>query len=192
LTSPVRVSIVLLIESRGKVGEIMSVLPILRYPDPRLKRVSAPVERIDRDIRALVEDMVQTMYAAPGVGLAAPQVGRLLRVIVVDVSAHEAGAEPLALVNPQILRAEGEITWEEGCLSVPDLLVEIPRKERLVVSGLDPSGRQVEVEGSGLLAIAIQHEMDHLNGRLIIDRVSHLRRELYRKRQLKAASQVGG
>jgi peptide deformylase len=192
LTSPVRVSIVLLIESRGKVGEIMSVLPILRYPDPRLKRVSAPVDRIDRDIRALVEDMVQTMYAAPGVGLAAPQVGRLLRVIVVDVSAHEAGAEPLALVNPQILQAEGEITWEEGCLSVPDLLVEIPRKERLVLSGLDPSGRQVEVEGSGLLAVAIQHEMDHLDGRLIIDRVSHLRRELYRKRQLKAASQVGG
>jgi len=181
-----------LIESRGKVGEIMSVLPILRYPDPRLKRVSAPVDRIDRDIRALVEDMVQTMYAAPGVGLAAPQVGRLLRVIVVDVSAHEAGAEPLALVNPQILQAEGEITWEEGCLSVPDLLVEIPRKERLVLSGLDPSGRQVEVEGSGLLAVAIQHEMDHLDGRLIIDRVSHLRRELYRKRQLKAASQVGG
>lgn len=192
MTSPVRVSIVLLIESRGKVGEIMSVLPILRYPDPRLKRVSAPVDRIDRDIRALVEDMVQTMYAAPGVGLAAPQVGRLLRVIVVDVSAHEAGAEPLALVNPQILQAEGEITWEEGCLSVPDLLVEIPRKERLVLSGLDPSGRQVEVEGSGLLAVAIQHEMDHLDGRLIIDRVSHLRRELYRKRQLKAASQVGG
>lgn len=170
----------------------MSVLPILKYPDPRLKRISAPVGSIDREIRILVDDMAQTMYAAPGIGLAAPQVGRLLRVIVVDVSAQEGGGEPLALVNPHIVRAEGEIDWEEGCLSVPDLLVEIPRKERLVVSGLDPSGKGMEIEASGLTAIAIQHEIDHLDGRLIIDRVSSLRRELYRKRQLKAASQGGG
>lgn len=170
----------------------MSVLPILKYPDPRLKKVSTPVAKIDRDIRILVDDMAQTMYAAPGIGLAAPQVGRLLRVIVVDASAQEGGGEPIALVNPHIVVAEGEIEWEEGCLSVPDLLVEIPRKERLVVSGLDPSGKAKEIEARGLTAIAIQHEIDHLDGRLIIDRVSYLKRELYRKRQLKAASQGGG
>jgi len=115
-----------------------------------------------------------------------------LRLIVVDVSTHQEGSELLTLVNPEILRAEGEILWEEGCLSVPDLHVEIPRRERLRVAGYDLSGKRLELEAEGLLAIALQHELDHLDGRLIIDRVSSIKRELYRKGRLKAAAQAVG
>jgi peptide deformylase len=170
----------------------MSVLPILTYPDPRLKRVCLPVRGDTDGLRRLVEDMVETMYAAPGIGLAAPQVGEAIRLIVVDTSNHQEDSELLVLVNPEILREDGEVVWEEGCLSVPDLTVEIPRSERLRVGGSDLSGNRVELDAEGLLAIAIQHELDHLNGRLIVDRVSSLRRELYRKKRVRAAAQAGG
>jgi peptide deformylase len=169
----------------------MSVLPILTYPAPVLKKVALEARAEEREIRSLVDDMAETMYAAPGVGLAAPQIGRPLRVIVVDVSTHEEGSELIALVNPEILRAEGEVVWEEGCLSVPDLVVETVRSERVRVGGLDPSGKRVEFDAQGLLAIALQHEMDHLDGRLIVDRLSLLKREMYRKKRLRAPQAEG-
>jgi peptide deformylase len=163
----------------------VSVLPIIKYPDPTLKKLSKPVHSLDRDIRSLVEDMSETMHDASGVGLAAPQIGHLLRVIVVDVSSVQEGSEPVALINPEVVWSEGDILWEEGCLSVPELTVEIPRKERVKVTGVDLAGRPLEVEAQGLFAIALQHELDHLNGRLIIDRLSSLKREFYRKKRLK-------
>lgn len=169
----------------------MSVLPIVTYPDRRLKKICPPVHDIQKPIHGLIDDMFETMYGAPGVGLAAPQVGRLLRVIVADVSSHQEGYERIALINPEILWTEGEVLWEEGCLSVPDLVVEVPRAQRLRIAGMDPSSQRVELEVEGLLAIALQHELDHLDGRLIIDRISRLKRELYRKKRLKAEAQAG-
>jgi peptide deformylase len=168
----------------------MGVLPILKYPDSRLKKVSEAVNRIKKPIRALVDDMFETMHDASGVGLAAPQVGQLLRVIIVDVSSHQEGADLVALVNPEIVSSEGDVLWEEGCLSVPDLTVEMPRRERVKVTGLDLKGKRVEFEADGLLAIALQHELDHLNGWLIVDRLSGLKRELYRKNRLKEEVQA--
>jgi peptide deformylase len=173
----------------------MSILPILTYPDMRLKKVCRPVVDggdLDLDTRKLIEDLFETMYDAPGIGLAAPQVGGLVRVVVVDVSGHQEASEPLALVNPEIIRREGEILWEEGCLSVPELLVDMPRSECITIKGLDVHGKSIELEAHGLLAIALQHELDHLNGHLIIDRVSRLKRELYRKQRIKTADQSGG
>ena len=166
----------------------MSILPILTYPDPLLKKVSEPVEVIDDSIRKLVEDMAETMYEAPGIGLAAPQVGVLKHIITIDLSPQVEDAELVALINPKILSGEGQIAWEEGCLSVPEIFVEIPRYEFVHVEGLDPSGDRIEYHADGIFAIALQHEIDHLDGRLIIDRVSPLKRSLYRKRRLKNES----
>ena len=166
----------------------MSVLPILTYPDPLLKKVSEPVDVIDDSIRKLVDDMAETMYDAPGVGLAAPQVGVLKKIIVVDVSPREEDARLIALINPRILSGGGNVVWEEGCLSVPDIFVEINRYETVHVEGQNLSGERVEYRADGLLAIALQHEMDHLDGRLTIDRVSPLKRSIYRKRRLKNES----
>ncbi len=170
----------------------MSVLPILKYPDPSLRKISKPVEVVDIGVRRLIQDMFDTMYEAPGIGLAAPQVGRLLRVVVLDVSSQQEGLEPLALVNPVIEEGQGEVLWEEGCLSVPGLSVEVPRYERIRVSGLDLDGRPLQIEAEGLLSIVLQHEIDHLNGRLIIDRLSRLKREIYRKKRLKEQHQAAG
>ncbi|MGQ9857290.1 MAG: peptide deformylase [Thermodesulfobacteriota bacterium] len=166
----------------------MSVLPIVTYPDPRLKRPSHPVVGDPKAWERLVRDMWDTMYQAPGVGLAAPQVGHNIRLFVVDVSSHQEGTEPLVFFNPELLAGDGELLWEEGCLSVPDLVVEMPRMERVRMAGLDLSGRRFEVDAQGLLAVALQHELDHLEGRLIIDRLSSLKRELYRKRRLREAA----
>jgi len=170
----------------------VSVLPILKYPDPSLRKISKPVEVVDIGVRRLIQDMFDTMYEAPGIGLAAPQVGRLLRVVVLDVSSQQEGLEPLALVNPVIEEGQGEVLWEEGCLSVPGLSVEVPRYERIRVSGLDLDGRPLQIEAEGLLSIVLQHEIDHLNGRLIIDRLSRLKREIYRKKRLKEQHQAAG
>jgi len=175
----------------GKVRAV-SVLPILKYPDPSLRKISKPVEVVDIGVRRLIQDMFDTMYEAPGIGLAAPQVGRLLRVVVLDVSSQQEGLEPLALVNPVIEEGQGEVLWEEGCLSVPGLSVEVPRYERIRVSGLDLDGRPLQIEAEGLLSIVLQHEIDHLNGRLIIDRLSRLKREIYRKKRLKEQHQAAG
>ncbi len=171
----------------------MAVLPILIYPDPILKQKSTAVEIIDDEVVNLAENMLETMYQAPGtgVGLAAPQVGRNQRLIVIDINrrAEEPGdSKPIILVNPEIVESEGEITYDEGCLSVPGYTVDITRSEKIKVCGLDMQGNSVEIEADELLAIILQHEIDHLDGNLIIDHVSSLKRELYR-RKLKKAQQ---
>ena len=160
----------------------MAVLEILQYPHPVLKRRCDEVERIDEDVTRLVEDMKETMYDASGVGLAACQVGVSKRVIVLDVSPIDPQHDFFVLINPEILSEEGEIDHEEGCLSVPDCTEKLKRKEKICVRGLSPEGKPVELEAQGILAIALQHEIDHLNGLLILDRMSGLKREIYRKK----------
>ena len=160
----------------------MALLEILKYPNPILKRVSPAVEEITADVVGLVNDMVETMYAAPGVGLAAPQVGRLARIIVVDLDLENPGKNLIKLINPEVRRAEGEVVWEEGCLSVIDYTAEVKRAARVEVVGLDEEEREVRLDGEGLLAVALQHEIDHLDGKLFIDRISRLKRDLYTRR----------
>ena len=160
----------------------MAVLPILKYPDPVLQRVALPVKGITAETARLIDDMVETMYAAPGVGLAAPQVGAPQRIIVLDVDYENPGKNLLKLVNPEIRRAEGELLWEEGCLSVVDFTAEVKRAARVEFVGLNEKEQEVTVAGEGLLAVALQHEIDHLDGKLFIDRISRLKRDLYTRR----------
>ena len=167
----------------------MAVLKIQTYPETVLAQKSVPAESGDPGLEQLIEDMIDTMRAANGIGLAAPQVGVSKRVIVVDTKQGE-GAEPLVLINPEIELAEGLIDSEEGCLSVPEYLAHIKRAERVVVKGLDRSGETVRFEATGLFARALQHEIDHLDGILIVDRLSALKREFFKKRYLKAAREM--
>jgi len=160
----------------------MAVLEILKYPHPVLKKRCEAVSQIDEEVRKLIDDMRETMYGASGVGLAACQVGVSRRVIVLDVSPMDPQHTFFALINPEIISEEGEIDHEEGCLSVPDYLEKIKRKEKLCVKGVSPEGMEVEIKGEGILAIALQHEIDHINGILILDRVSRLKREIYRNK----------
>ena len=160
----------------------MAILEILRYPHPTLKKKSLTIQKIDQKIRLLVQDMAATMYAAPGVGLAAPQVGHSLRVVVIDVNRADEPKNLLVLINPEIIAEEGECTWEEGCLSVPDFNEEVKRRKMVVVRYQDLEGQKKEIAGDELLAIALQHEIDHLDGVLFIDHLSPLKRELYRKK----------
>lgn len=160
----------------------MAILDIRKYPARILKQKAVPVEKIDDELQQLIDDMIETMYAAPGVGLAAPQVGVAKRLAVIDISHREETVPLLVLINPVILRQEGDIEFEEGCLSVPDYTAKVTRAENLVVSALDRSGRQVEIETGGLLSIAVQHEIDHLDGILFIDRLSPIRREFFKKK----------
>lgn len=159
----------------------MALRRILHYPDPLLSQESAPVEYIDEQITSLVADMVDTMYAAPGVGLAAPQVGVLKRVIIIDCGSKE---EPdlIKAVNPQIVDSEGECSEEEGCLSVPGYYASVKRKSWIKVRYQDMQGHWIERESEGLLAIAFQHEIDHLNGKLFVDRLSSLKKGMFRKK----------
>lgn len=170
----------------------MAILPIIKYPDPRLKKPSRPVEDDPAHLKNLVRDMFDTMYEAPGVGLAAPQVGLNLRLFVVDVSGYQEGLGPMVFINPELIEGEGRIVWEEGCLSVPEMVVEVPRMERVVMEGTDLEGRRFQVQAEGIFAIALQHELDHLDGKLIIDRVSPLKRELYRKKRAREAARMAG
>ena len=151
----------------------MSLLPILRYPDPRLKKVATRVERIDDTIRRLVADMAETMYQAPGVGLAATQVDVHRRVIVIDVS--ETHDELLVLINPELVERGGSQVCEEGCLSVPGIYDKVERAEHVVVRYLDTEGCEQSVEADGLLAVCLQHEMDHLDGRVFVEHLSMLK-----------------
>ena len=160
----------------------MALLEILKYPDPLLKQVAKPVTSVTAETVRLIEDMVETMYAAPGVGLAAPQVGVSKRIIVLDIDHENPGKNLLKLINPEIRRSEGEVLWEEGCLSVVDFTVEIKRAARVELKALDEREKQVSLDAEGLLAVALQHEIDHLNGKLILDRVSRLKRDLYARR----------
>ena len=169
----------------------MPLLRILEYPDPVLKTRARPVANLTGDVAQLVESMTETMYAAPGIGLAAPQVGVSARVIVLDVRAAdgESGKGLLRLVNPEIVEREGEIVWEEGCLSVPDLTTPVTRARRVVVRAWTPEEREIGVEADELLAVALQHEIDHLEGTLLVDRLSRLKRDLYRARRRKLERQ---
>lgn len=163
----------------------MAQLTILHYPDPRLRKPALPVEAVDDRIRALVADMLETMYAAPGVGLAATQVNVRKRVIVMDVS--EEKNQPLAFVNPLVLEREGECESEEGCLSVPGFYEAVRRAGRVRVSALDRHGEPFTLEAEGLLAVCIQHEIDHLDGKLFVDYLSPLKRDRIRKKLEKQA-----
>jgi peptide deformylase len=160
----------------------MAVLEILKYPHPTLKKRSKEVGRIDERIKKLIHDMAETMYEANGIGLAACQIGVSQRVIVLDVSPIDPQQSFFAMINPEIISQEGEIDHEEGCLSVPDCFEKLKRKEKIRVRGISPEGKEMEVAGEGILAFALQHEIDHLNGILILDRLSHLKREIYRNK----------
>ena len=153
----------------------MAILPILRYPDPRLYKVAAKVSRVDSEIRKLIKDMAQTMYAAPGIGLAATQVDIHKRVIVIDIS--EARDQLQVFINPEILETSGEADCEEGCLSVPGIYEKVRRAERVKVRALNAEGRQFGLEAEGLLAVCVQHEKDHLEGRVFVDYLSRLKRQ---------------
>ena len=167
----------------------MAVLEILTYPHPLLKKRCLEVAKIDGEVKRLIRDMTETMYEANGVGLAACQVGVSKRVIVLDVSPMDPEQDLFTLVNPEIVAEEEEIDHEEGCLSVPDCLETIKRKQKVRVRGMSPEGKEIELEAQGILAIALQHEVDHLNGVLILDRMSGLKREIYRKKLRKKKQQ---
>jgi peptide deformylase len=164
----------------------MAVLEIVTYPNSVLTRRAEEVERVDGEIRKLISDMVDTMYVNGGVGLAAPQVGVSKRVVVVDIRLYDPSSSLISIVNPEVVAEGGEVIHEEGCLSVPECVEGIKRKTWIKVRGLNERGREIEVEGEGMLAIALQHEIDHLNGKVILDRMSRLKRDLYKKRLKKA------
>ena len=158
----------------------MSQLPILKFPDPRLRTVAKPLDRVDRSLWKTFDDMLETMYAAPGVGLAATQVGIDQRFTVMDIS--ENHDEPLILINPEIITGENLCDVEEGCLSVPGQYEKVKRYDRLRFRAQDPDGKTIEMEADGLFAQCIQHEIDHLDGKLFVDYLSRLKRERIRKR----------
>jgi peptide deformylase len=168
----------------------MAKLTILEYPDPRLRTRASPVAVVDDSIRTLIDDMLETMYAAPGVGLAATQVNVHKRVLVADVTREQD--QPLAFVNPEIIEREGKTEAEEGCLSVPGIFDKLStRSERVVVRALDRNGKPFELEADGLLAVCIQHEMDHLEGKLFVDYLSELKRSRIRKKLEKERRERG-
>jgi peptide deformylase len=152
--------------------------PILRYGEHPLHAAAEPVSRFDHTLQALIDDMVQTMYAAPGIGLAAPQVGMPLRVFVADLSVGRDPSQLIVMVNPEFVEREGAQLEEEGCLSLPGFNATVLRPSRAVVRGLDREGREQRIEGTGLLARAFQHEMDHLDGRLFVDRLRGIKRDV--------------
>jgi peptide deformylase len=161
----------------------MAKLSILEFPDPRLRKTASRVSTVDDDLRTLIDDMFETMYAAPGIGLAATQVDIHKRLLIADVSADQT--EPHALINPEIIEKDGVIVTEEGCLSVPGYYEEVQRAEHIRVHFQNRDGEQVEMEVEGLLAVCIQHEVDHLDGRLFVDYLSEAKRQQIRKRLVK-------
>ncbi|UCG21728.1 MAG: peptide deformylase [Deltaproteobacteria bacterium] len=163
----------------------MAILHICTYPEEILHQRAEPITEIDEEVVKLVDHMAETMYSAPGIGLAATQVGVAKQVLVADIAPRRPESELIVLINPEIVAAEGEVIFEEGCLSVPDYQAEVKRHERITVRGLNLKGEEVEIEAEGLLAIVLQHEIDHLNGVLFIDRLSKLKRDLYKRRMRK-------
>jgi peptide deformylase len=159
---------------------IMALLPILEFPDPRLRTRAQPVTKVDAALRELIDNMFATMYAAPGIGLAATQVNVHKRLLVVDVS--DSHNQPLALINPELVERAGVEESEEGCLSVPGIYEKVARAEKIRVRALDRNGKQIEFDAEGLLAVCIQHEMDHLDGKLFVDYLSELKRTRIRKK----------
>lgn len=168
----------------------MAILDILTYPDPELKKISEPVDKVDENIITLIDNMFETMYAAPGIGLAAPQVGVLKRIIVLDIGERDGGqGAPLALINPEIVSSEGETTFEEGCLSVPEYTADVVRAKEVKIKGIDRKGEAVEIDADGLLSIALQHEIDHLNGILFVDRLGLVKRDIFKRKVKKMLKQ---
>ena len=172
----------------------MPLRPILVIPDPKLRQTAEPVAHVDDEVRALVEDMFETMYKAPGIGIAAPQIGVMRRVVVLDVAKRrdeEATAEPMVLINPEITYASEETAvHEEGCLSIPDFYEDVERPAVIRVDFLDRDGKPQSIEAEGILAVCIQHELDHLNGVLFIDHISRLKRSRVIKKFEKAARET--
>ncbi len=167
----------------------MTLLKIFKYPAPVLKKISVPVTEVTEDITKLLEDMAETMYAEPGVGLAAPQVGQSIRALVVDVGIEQEDgsfeSNLYSLINPEIVSREGEIEWEEGCLSIPEFTIKMTRAAKIHIKALDKFGKPMEFDAEGLFAVALQHEIDHLDGKLLVDNISPLKREMYVKEQEK-------
>lgn len=161
----------------------MEKLDIVLYPEQGLREICAPIPEMNDELDKLIDDMFYTMYDAPGIGLAAPQIAVQQRLIVVDIS--ETKDQPIALLNPEIVRSAGEITWEEGCLSLPGVYAKVTRPSDIIVRGMDRDGKQIEFEANDLLSVCIQHEIDHLNGTMFIDHLSGLKRtralQKYRK-----------
>lgn len=160
----------------------MALREILKFPDPRLKRKADDVANIDGAVDTLVHDMLETMYAAPGVGLAATQVGSDERVIVLDSDPEDRGKHQLKLINPKIVEREGSIVWEEGCLSVVDYTEQVTRANHILVRAWTPDQQEIEIDAEGFLAVALQHEIDHLDGKLFLDRISSLKRDMYKRK----------
>jgi peptide deformylase len=165
----------------------MAILDILHFPDPRLRNKAKPVAQVDDSIRRLVDDMLETMYQAPGIGLAATQINVAKRVVVIDLS--EDKNEPLCLINPEILEKDGVEQMEEGCLSVPGVFELVSRADHIRIRALDREGNRFEMEAEGLLAVCIQHELDHLEGKLFVDYLSSLKRQRIRKKLEKEGRQ---
>lgn len=157
----------------------MALLPILEYPDSRLRTVAKPVSQVDDTIRTLIDDMFETMYAAPGIGLAATQVDQHIRVIVMDVA--EEGNEPLVFINPEIIEQSGEMEYQEGCLSLPESFELVKRYANVTVKALDRDGNEFTLQADDLLSVCIQHEIDHLDGKLFVDHLSTMKRDRVRK-----------
>ncbi|MDR3205432.1 MAG: peptide deformylase [Deltaproteobacteria bacterium] len=168
----------------------MSLLPILKFPDPKLRQVSKPVTVFDENLASLAKDMKETMLAAPGAGLAAPQIDKFIRLVVIDASLEdeEYGSRVLTLINPEIISEEGNIIYNEGCLSIEDLQSKVARANKVKVKALDLEGRGFVFTGEGRQAVVLQHEIDHLNGILFIDHLSRLKRDMYIKRLQKLQS----
>ena len=166
----------------------MALLEILKYPDPRLRTVAKPVTDVDDHMRQLIDDMFETMYAAPGIGLAATQVDVHERLLVMDVT--EDKTAPMVFINPEIIASEGTMLGDEGCLSVPEIYEAVERAEKITVKALDRNGKEFEMEAEGLLAVCIQHEMDHLEGKLFVDYLSALKRSRLKKKMAKERKRI--
>ncbi len=166
----------------------MTIKPLIILPDPVLRQVSKPIERVDADLQRVVDDMLDTMYDAPGIGLAAIQVGVARRMLVIDLSKEGEEKQPLVFINPEIVSSSDERSvYEEGCLSIPDYYAEVERPAKVTAKYLDREGKEQSVEADGLLATCLQHEIDHLNGVLFIDHISRLKREMVIKKFTKSA-----
>jgi peptide deformylase len=166
----------------------MALRPVLQFPDKRLRQTSEPIAGVTDEVRSLAEDMLDVMYDEPGIGLAAPQLGEAIRLIVIDTDWTEEDAErsPIVAVNPEIVASDGKLIWTEGCLSVPDFTADVERAERVTLRYTDLEGREHAEDAEGLRAVCFQHEIDHLDGVLFIDRISRLKRSLYVQKRKKA------
>ncbi|MCE5333881.1 MAG: peptide deformylase [Desulfobacteraceae bacterium] len=160
----------------------MALLPICTYPDPVLRQKTEYVKTIDDEIRRLIDDMAETLYNAPGIGLAANQVGRSLRLLIIDLQLEEDNPGLLVLINPELVDGRGEMVHEEGCLSLPDFWANVKRHEEVIVRAQDREGKEIEFQAQGLLSIALQHEIDHLDGKLFIDRIGPVALDIFKRK----------